>query len=282
MRVPMVFQWARAARQDPARRAVSIVYITSIISSQILWCLLVLVRDHLVVMAALALLPLAIELSAPLIAERRYGGPPWHPHHIAERYSLVIIIALGEGLVGTLATLAAVVGPSGPGWSLEVAVVGLAGTALTFGMWWVYFMIPSGPILAAHRERSFGWGYGHIVLFGATIAVGAGVHVAAFLIDRHSPLSLPAALLCTAIPVGLYIGSVFVLYSALTRSFDPFHIWMLLGSAIVIAAPIVMACAGVALPWCLAVLALAPWVSVVGYELVGHQHNARILDELPE
>ena len=37
------------------------------------------------------------------------GGTPWHAHHIAERYGLLAIIALGEGVVGTVASLAAVV-----------------------------------------------------------------------------------------------------------------------------------------------------------------------------
>ncbi|WP_447412633.1 low temperature requirement protein A, partial [Clostridium perfringens] len=46
-----------------------------------------------------------IELSGPMIAERKDGGTPWHAHHIAERYSLFAIIALGEGVVGTIATL---------------------------------------------------------------------------------------------------------------------------------------------------------------------------------
>jgi hypothetical protein len=29
------------------------------------------------------------------------------------------------------------------------------------------------------------------------------------------------------------------------------------------------------------VLTLAPWVTVVGYELVGHRHNAQVLASLP-
>lgn len=33
-----------------------------------------------------------------------------------------------------------------------------------------------------------------------------------------------------------------------------------------------------AFEWCL--LALVPWVTVVGYERVGHRHNARVLAEL--
>ena len=30
-----------------------------------------------------------VELAGPLLAERKDGGTPWHPHHIAERYSLL-------------------------------------------------------------------------------------------------------------------------------------------------------------------------------------------------
>jgi low temperature requirement protein LtrA len=277
MRVPMIAQWARAAHQDPRRRRNSEIRIGSIVLSQIGWCLLLLVRSHLGLMFALAAIPLAIELYAPIVAERKYSETPWHPHHIAERYGLVVMIALGEGLVGTMATLAAIVGPQGPGWTLDVALVGLAGTAMTFGMWWIYFVIPSGALLGAHRDRSVGWGYGHMVLFAATVGVGAGLHVAALTIERHSMLSVPATLLCAAVPLSLYVASVFALYWALTRSCTRADIWMLVGTALTIAAAIALACAGVSIAWSLSVLALAPWVTVVGYEAVGHRHNEKVI-----
>jgi len=280
MRIPMCLQWWRASHQDPRHRLIARYYIGSIVISQILWCLLLLVADHPGLMFALATVPLAIELAGPVVAQRKQGGPPWHAHHIAERYSLVIIIALGEGLVGTLATLSAIVGPEGPGWSLEVAVLGLAGTALTFGMWWIYFVIPSGPLLEKFRGRSFGWGYGHIALFGATVAVGAGLHVAAYSIEHHCALSLPETVLCTVVPVALFIATIYALYSALTHSFDPHHVWMIAGSGIVIVATVVCACAGIGLVWCIALLAVTPWVSVVGYEWIGHRHNAAVLHGL--
>jgi low temperature requirement protein LtrA len=276
MRVPMVAQWMRASREDPQRRASARLYIASIVVSQVVWCVLVLLDLSIATFFVIAAAPLAIELAAPIVAERRHGGTPWHAHHIAERYGLVVIIALGEGLIGTMATLAAIVGPHGPGWNLDVAVLGLAGTALTFGMWWIYFIVPSGELLAAYRERSFGWGYGNILVFASIVAAGAGLHVAAYTIEHHCVLSLPETLLCTAIPVGMYIATIYALYSALTRTYDPFHTWLLCGSAVPIAASIALACAGLGLAWCIAVLALTPWTSVVGYELVGHRHNERI------
>lgn len=41
-----------------------------------------------------------------------------------------------------------------------------------------------------------------------------------------------------------------------------------------------MARAGADLTGCLLGLALAPWVSVVGYETVGHRHVRGVLDDL--
>ena len=55
-------------------------------------------------------------------------------------------------------------------------------------MWWIYFVIPCGELLHRRRTRSFGWGYGHIPLFGAIVAIGAGLHVAAFYLERRTQL----------------------------------------------------------------------------------------------
>ena len=231
-------------------------------------------------MFAWAALLLLIELGGPVIAETRKGGTPWHPHHIAERHGLLVIITLGEAILGTIVALRAVVGPEGPGWSVEAAVVGFAGVALTFGMWWIYFVIPSGPLLERHRNRSFPWGYGHIPLFGAVVAVGAGLHVAAFLVEDKTKLDVLDTLLTTAIPVAIYVLGIFVLYAYLTGTIDPFHFLLVALSAVPLGASVAMAGAGVSIEWCLLVLALVPWVGVVGYELVGHRHNAQVLADL--
>jgi hypothetical protein len=172
------------------------------------------------------------------------------------------------------------VGPEGPGWSVDVVVLGLAGTALTFGMWWIYFILPMGGLLERHRERSFGWGYGHIPLFGALAAVGAGVHAAAYYLEHHSVLGITGTVLTVAVPVGLYVVLVYGLYYQLTRVFDPFHLLLLAGTAVVAVASVVMAAAGVPMVWCLAALALTPWVTVVGYETVGYRHGEDSLDRL--
>ncbi|CUR54945.1 conserved membrane hypothetical protein [metagenome] len=280
MRVPMVAQWARAAAQDPTRRRSCQIFIITILTAQVGWIALLLADTGIATMFGFAGLLVLIELAGPVIAERRVSETPWHPHHIAERYGLLVIIALGEGLLGTMASLSAIVGPNGPGWSVDVAVLGLAGTALTFGMWWVYFTVPSGEVLSVRRDRSFGWGYGHIPLFGATVAVGAGLHVAAYFIEHHSELGVTGTVLTVALPVAVYLLLVFGLYSLLTRSVDPFHLLLVALSAAVIAASLLLASAGLSMQWSIAVLALTPWVTVVGYEVAGHRHNADVLARL--
>ena len=90
---------------------------------------------------ALAAVFVVVEMLGPFLAERRKGGTPWHAHHIAERYGLLVIITLGEGVIGTVASINAVVNGDA-GWTLEAAVVAFAGIGLIFATWWTYFVIP--------------------------------------------------------------------------------------------------------------------------------------------
>ncbi|MGY1603953.1 low temperature requirement protein A [Geodermatophilus sp. SYSU D00815] len=280
MRLAVVFQWLRAARQDPDRRSACRTYAVATSVAQVGWLALLIAQTSLLVTFLCVVVLVLVELAGPVVAEKLKGGTPWHAHHIAERYGLLVIITLGEGLLGTTVALAAIIGPEGPGWSADVVVLGLAGTALTFGMWWMYFVLPFGQVLDRHRERGFGWGYGHIVLFGAAVAVGAGLHVAAYFVEHHSVLGTMGTVLTVAVPVALYVLAGYALYDQLTRTFDPFHLLLLAGSALVVGAAVAMAAAGAPLVWCLAVLALTPWVTVVGYETVGHRHEERVLDAL--
>jgi low temperature requirement protein LtrA len=278
MRVPMIFQWLRAARQDPDRRSACLTYAKAVALGQVGWIALLIADTSVAATFAWAGLLTLVEFAGPWIAETRKGGTPWHAHHIVERYGLLVIIALGEGVVGTIASLSAVVGPEGPGWSVDAAVVAVAGIALTFGMWWIYFIVPAGPLLHAYRlERSFGWGYGHIPIIGSVVATGAGLHVAAYFLEGESVLDAYATVLCVVVPVAVYVVGIFVIYAFLTRGYDPLHIWLIVGSAVLLVAPLPMAAAGVSMPWCLIVLSLSPWVTVLGYELRGHRHNEEVI-----
>ena len=162
-------------------------YIWTISVAQTFWVVLAIVDLPIGETFAFAAVLIGIEMLGPFLAERRYGGTPWHAHHIAERYGLLVIITLGEGIVGTVASINAVVHGS-QGWTVDAAVVALAGVGITFACWWAYFAIPWADVLAVHRERSFIWGYGHIVIFGSLAAIGAGLHVAAYFLDHQTEI----------------------------------------------------------------------------------------------
>lgn len=275
MRVAMIFQWLRAAREDPARRDACITYVTAISIAQVGWVVQILVDFSVLTSLVLGAVLLLIELAGPIVAERKDGGTPWHAHHMAERYSLFAIIALGEAVVGTLATLSAVV--EAQGWNLDAALVGIAGTGLTFGMWWVYYMLPSGPVLHAHRERAFVWGYGQMLIVASIVATGAGLHVAAYFIEHKAEIGPLATLLSAVIPLSIFLGAIYALYYYLVQRFDPYHLRLLAGTAAVVALAIAAAFAGVDMAVCLIILTLAPAVTVVGYEIHGHLHQAESL-----
>jgi low temperature requirement protein LtrA len=275
MRIAMVFQWLRAARQDPARRRACLTYATAISIAQFGWAAQIIFDVPVGVFLILTCILLTIELAGPFIAERKDGGTPWHAHHIAERHSLFAIIALGEGVVGTVATLSAVVEEQG--WTIDAALVCIAGTGLTFGIWWVYYLLPSAPILQVHRDRAFVWGYGQMAIVSSIIATGAGLHVAANFIEYKAHISAFATVLSVAIPVGVFLGLIYALYYYLARQFDFLHVWLLIGTAAVVALAVIAAIAGVDMAVCLVILMLAPTVTVVGYEMEGYRHQADAL-----
>ncbi|UUW91305.1 low temperature requirement protein A [Pimelobacter simplex] len=277
MRVAMVLQWWRAGRHDAARRPACQAYIVSILVAQVFWCALALVDLPVGTTFALMVIPFLIEIGGPAYAETRRGGTPWHAHHIAERYSLMVIIALGEGMIGTMAAISEL---STDGLTWDIAWLALAGISLTFGIWWSYFVIPFADILHAHRERSFSFGYGHMPLFGSIVAVGAGLHVGAYYLSHEYHIGLVGSVLSVAIPVALFTVFLYAGYTVQTRSFDSLHVVLLAISAALVVGSVLLAAAGVALVWCLLVVALTPWVTVVGYELRGYRHNLRVLGSL--
>ena len=276
MRVPMVFLWLRAARHDPPRRPAALAYVWTISVAQVFWVLLAIVNLPIATTFAITAVLIGVEMTGPFLAERRRGGTPWHAHHIAERYGLLVIITLGEGIIGTVASINALVHGS-EGWTLDTAVVAFAGVGLIFATWWTYFAIPWAEVLRLHRDRSFTWGYGHIVVFGALAAIGAGLHVAAYYLEHETTLGVTATVLSTAIPVSIYVAALYAIYAAFTRHLDPFHLLLLAGTTAVIVLSILLAALGAGVAVCLLVLMFAPVVTVVGYETLGHRHVAEAM-----
>lgn len=279
MRVAMLTQWLRVARQDPAHRRVALSYVFFIAVSQTGWVLLLLIRDWPWWLFVPALLvTVFLDVGGVVIAERRKGSTPWHPHHIAERYGLLVIIALGEVILGTVASVSAVI--EHESWSPEAIMIVTAGVGLSFGLWWVYFILPSGTALAHHRGRGFGWGYGHLAIYASIAAVGAGMHVAAYVLEGAAHITEQQAVLTVAVPVLVFIVALFVIYSYIVRSVDGFHFLLLAGSIAVLAFSVLLSGWGVGFGPSLLVAMLGPVVVIVGFETIGHRHEAAVLARL--
>jgi low temperature requirement protein LtrA len=276
MRVAVIALWVRAARHDPAHRRTAVTYAVLVSAAQVGWITLLVANPPLTGAIVAWGVLVAFELAVPIIAQRRGGPTPWHPHHIAERYGLLVIITLGEIVLGTILAISAVVEEQG--WDLEAVLVTVGGTMLAFALWWVYFIMPSARVLARHRERSFAWGYGHIVIFGSLAATGAGLHVAAYVIEGAAHIDDTTALLTVVVPVAVFSTALFTLYTLLLREFDPFHILLFLGSLVPLVAAVWVVAAGASMGTGIVIAALSPVVVVIGYETLGHRHQAAALE----
>ena len=78
----------------------------------------------------------------------------------------------------------------------------------------------------------------------------------------------------------LELRFIYAHYYYLVRRFDPFHLWLLIATAAVVAVAVIAALSGINMAGCLVILMLAPFVSVVGYEMLGYRHQAKALTDL--
>ena len=145
---------------------------------------------------------LAVGYGVPIILG--VSGFRIHPRHFAERYGLVIIIALGESIV------AVGVGASGVGLGPWV-IAAVLGIALAAALWWAYFDL---LMLTAERRLSEASGeerarlardsysYLHLPMVAGVIFAGLGIEQT--LAHVGNPLdTIPAAALCGG--VALYL-----------------------------------------------------------------------------
>ncbi len=279
MRVAMIIQWLRAYREAPEYRSTARIYIITLVVAQIGWVIQAFAHVSLPVFIAAAAVLILIELAGPFVGETRGSGTPWHPHHIAERYGALAIITLGEGVVGTVAAESGAVQRAG-GWTGQAVLVVTAGIGLTFALWWMYFAVEHAEGLHASPQKSFLWGYGHLPLFAALAAVGAGLHIAGYVIEGDTHASMVTAVAWVAVPVAVVLVMLVLLHSWLFAERDSFHLLLIALTLVVLAIALWMARAGVSMGWCLIVVMLSPVVAVLGFETVGYRHQAQMLERV--
>jgi len=205
MRIGLIALWLRAAASDRAGRRTAVRYALGLALVQMGWLALLALPADRWLAGWLVLAP--AELLVPVWAERD-RPTSWHPHHIAERFGLLTLIVLGESVLSASMAIQAAVDAATVTPAL-LAVIG-GGILVLFAMWWLYFDEPTHHALVSSRA-AFRWGYGHLVVFASTAAVGAGLAVAADYATGRAHLSGRAALAVVAVPLALYGASVWAL-----------------------------------------------------------------------
>ncbi|MDQ0239440.1 MULTISPECIES: low temperature requirement protein A [Arthrobacter] len=276
MRLALVFQWLRAAKQDPERRSACLTYAKFLVVAQIGWVVVLIVHADILTNFLMAAPLFLLEMATPTIAERK-AKTPWHAHHIAERYGLLAIIALGECLIGAIESLRAIVALHG--WSVDAALVGLGGTGLAFGMWWIYFILPAGHALHHQRHRAFAFGYGHMFIFGSIAATGGGLHVAALFIDHAALISATVVVATIAVPVALFKVALSSLYGYLL-GFDRALLGVTALVVVLLCGSVGLAALDVSVPVCMMVIVAALALSIVIDERRGAARREAALERL--
>lgn len=252
MRTALVAGWLRAARDDPAHRPTNLRYAVGVAICQLGWVALMFLPDS-ARMPGFVVMVVA-EMSVPVWAERATPNS-WHPHHIAERYSLFTIIVLGETI---LAATVAVQTALDSGSRLDdVAEVAIAGLVSVCSMWWLYFDRSTADHVADLRNRwdstttagAFVWGYGHYFVLSGAAAVGAGLAVAVDHATGESTISSSFAALSVAVPAAVYLVAVTVLHAPLR--------WTMPGTTAICAAVLMVALAVMGAPVITTALLLA-------------------------
>lgn len=206
MRTSLVLLWLRAAHDDEPHRRTALRMAAAVTLCQLGWVALLFVPDT-VRMPLFAVL-VVCELASPVYGER--GGPTsWHPGHIAERYGLFTLIVLGESVLSGSTALGVAVGR--PDLLGQVWGIAVGGLLLVFSMWWKYFARSAEELLSSSRQ-AFIWGYGHLVVFAAAAATGAGIAVAVDQAVGGSQLSTTAAAACVTVPASIYVVTVWWLH----------------------------------------------------------------------
>ncbi|MCA1822403.1 MAG: low temperature requirement protein A, partial [Pseudonocardia sp.] len=202
MRLALVAQWLRAAREHPEGRSGTLRYAAGVTAVQLAW-IGRLWLPGLAGWIGFAVL-VAAELGVPMWAEFAGQSTPWHPRHITERYGLFTIIMLGE-VISAIATAVqsalAAGGAAGPG--LLTAAAG--GLLLVFALWWSYFKHSATRQIRQSLPWTFVWALGHYLVFSAVAALGAGLQVVVATLTHADHVGSVFAAFTVAIPVAIFL-----------------------------------------------------------------------------
>lgn len=144
-----------------------------------------------------------IEFSVPVFAEKA-RTTPFHRHHMIERYGLLTIISLGEIMLAISLGFTQLYGGHA---SWQPVSTALSALVIVFSLFWIYFdekeHLPSREFMTV-----FVWGYGHVFIFGAIAALGAGIAAELDLVTDHSHVTQAAVAWWLGVPMAVFFLSL--------------------------------------------------------------------------
>ncbi len=202
MRIAMVLFWLRATRHHPALKRTTLTYAAGIFLVQGYWVMLMLQQPLPTPwLQSLFGLGALLELAVPALAEHQ-GKTPWHRHHMIERYGLLNIIVLGETLLASSMAISSL--SSSHASSLLLLQIPLLAMVVLFCLWWLYFSREE-HLPHATLTMALIWGYGHLLIYAAGAAVGAGIAVNIDLLLGTATLTKAAATAAVTLPISGYL-----------------------------------------------------------------------------
>jgi low temperature requirement protein LtrA len=207
MRIALVLQWLRAAREHPEGRRTTLRYAGGVFVVQAAWVGLLLIPAPFAYVAVVVLV--IADVSVPVYAEAAGPGTRWHSGHIAERYGLLTIIVLGEVLFSTVMSIREAV--EGEAVRAELVAVAIGGVLTVFCLWWFYFLGEEPEL--KELKKSVAWGYGHYFMFGAVAALGAAIGASVDVVTHHAHISELFASLGIAVSIAVYMTVLGILHA---------------------------------------------------------------------
>jgi low temperature requirement protein LtrA len=118
---------------------------------------------------------LFLEHVAPIRAWRLLRGMPVDPRHIPERFGLLVIIVLGEGVIGV------VLGTAEVSWTVRSGAIAFGGFVTGAAIWWLYFdFLDAASVVTRNVRSGITFVYAHYFVAAGIAALGVGVKLAIF------------------------------------------------------------------------------------------------------
>ena len=211
---------------------------------------------------------LLIEHAGPVRAWRLLGRMPVDPRHLPERFGLLVLIVLGEGVIGV------VLGTAHVSWTLSSGTVAFAGFLTGAAIWWLYFdFLDAGVVVTRNVLSGITFTYAHYFVAAGIAALGVGVKLTIFSVQpgpRYDDIGWIAAAgtaLCMGGLAAVQLAAPPMLLDAdvLLRLATAGVALVLVGLSTVLSPVLIL--------WLLSAVLVAQVVA----ELAGHEHHTRPL-----